>query len=164
MEARKFHDNQGGQWVISLTVDTVKEVRNQLGFDLLAIDDQKNLTQLAGDMILLVDVLWLICESQAASRDISSKQFGERLVGDPIEQATSALLRALCDFFPSRRRAILLKSVEKVLAADEVWMTRMEREVESGLIDKMIAKGQEELEEKLAELTASGKSSGDSPA
>lgn len=98
-----FKDANNREWVVKLDAPTIKEVRDT--FDGLDLIDGKgeSYLRLAADPILLIDVLWVICRKQA-NGNITDEQFGQSLVGDPIEQATEALLKAILDFFPSRKR------------------------------------------------------------
>lgn len=120
-----FKDANGREWLVKLDGPKIGEVRKTCGVDLAAIDGSAA-EKLRDDPCLLVDSLWVICKSQAQSQSITSAQFGEALVGDSIEFATEALIDAINDFFPSRRREHL-----KTLTA------RMRETREAGLEDAM---------------------------
>jgi hypothetical protein len=101
-----FKDANGREWLVKLDGPKIGEVRKLLGVDLAATDGSAS-EKLRDDPVLLVDTLWVVCRGQAAAGGVSSAQFGEALVGDPIETATEALIDAINDFFPSRRREAL---------------------------------------------------------
>ncbi len=100
----KFTDSAGKEWSISLNLGEAKRIKDAREVDLL---DATNLQRLASDPYLLGDVLYLVCESQAAAAGIDSKQFGEQLAGDAIDAAADAFLAELVDFFPKRQREAL---------------------------------------------------------
>lgn len=100
-----FRDSNGLEWLVGFTVYDARRCKQVLGLDLL--DSPKDAVKLAGDVGLAVDVLWLVCERQAAERGITDEAFGRSLAGDAIEAAIKVLLEAVADFFPQGQRAIL---------------------------------------------------------
>lgn len=107
---RSFTDTTGRSWNLTVTVLTVKRVREATDVLLTALFDDKCtlLAELSGDLIKLVDVLWVVCEGQAKEAGITPEQFAEGLGGDSLGQAGEALVRATADFFtsPEQRRAL----------------------------------------------------------
>ena len=109
---KTFKDKNGVVWELEVTVGVVKRVRAVLKIDLAKLDETLYL-RLSEDPVLLVDLLWVICEKQAQGRTITDEQFGESLAGDAIEEATTALLEAIADFFPGPRRSLFQKVISK---------------------------------------------------
>lgn len=109
-----FKDAEGRNWIIAVNVPTIKAVRE------LDTDNVVNLAETSGDVIdrleadlvLLVDVLWVLCEKQAKEAGVTEVQFGEALLGDAIEEATKALIEAMVNFTPGQRRLLLRKAIE----------------------------------------------------
>ena len=114
-----FTDNKGRKWDIVLNVNQMKRDRAVLGIDLVNVItlDAKGevkvdlIDRIANDPCLLVDILCVLTEKQAASLGVSDIQFGESLAGDAIEEATKAFLDELVDFFPGAKRLFLQKAV-----------------------------------------------------
>ena len=114
-----FTDNKGRKWDIVLNVNQMKRVRAVLGIDLVNVItlDAKGevkvdlIDRIANDPCLLVDILCVLTEKQAASLGVKDIQFGESLAGDAIEDATKAFLDELVDFFPGAKRLFLQKAV-----------------------------------------------------
>lgn len=114
-----FTDNKGRKWDVVLNVNQMKRVRAVLGIDLVNVItlDAKGevkvdlIDRIANDPCLLVDILCVLTEKQAASLGVSDIQFGESLAGDAIEDATKAFLDELVDFFPGAKRLFLHKAV-----------------------------------------------------
>lgn len=108
-----FKDTNGREWRIHLDAPTIREIRNT--FDGLNLIDAEGrcFAQLAGDPVTLVDVLWCLCRDQAQAAGVTDVQFGRALMGEAIEQATEALLNAILDFFPPRKRGALRAVYER---------------------------------------------------
>lgn len=107
----QFKDTQDRTWDIVVTITTISRVRDTLGVDFLSAPDV--IGNVKDDIMLLCNVLYVICQDQANRINVSDKQFGEGLAGDVIEHATEALIAALIDFFPTRRRELLRAVNEK---------------------------------------------------
>ena len=116
---RQFTDNKGRTWDVELNVRQMKRVRDVLGVDLVNVITADRdggvatdtLDRVANDPILLVDILWVLCEGQAKPAGVTDEDFGSALAGDSITEATKAFLDELVDFFPGARRLILKKAV-----------------------------------------------------
>jgi len=107
-----FKDSDGKDWILVLDAPTIRAVRSDCKIDLASLDD-KPFQQLHDDVVLLVDVLYVMCRDQAIAKDITDRQFGQRLVGDAIDRATAALLEAITDFFPQSQRLLLSSLARK---------------------------------------------------
>jgi hypothetical protein len=110
-----FKDTSGREWLVTLNVAQVKRVRERLGVNLADLQEGNLLTRLA-DPVLLVDVLFVLVQPQAEEKNITDEQFAAGLGGDTLADAATALLEALCDFFPQPTRLML----RKVLAQTQV--------------------------------------------
>lgn len=101
---RTFKDNNGLEWRVRLDVAAVKDVRAELGVNLMDLPEPGGelLGRLTGDPVLLVDVLYVICRSQADGRSIMDEQFGRGMSGDALRYAGEALLEEMMEFLPAR--------------------------------------------------------------
>lgn len=135
-----FTDASGDAWNLRLDVNTIRRVRDAHRVDLARIfTDVKSLDQLFGDVVLLVDVLYEIVRPQANARQIDSQQFGERLVGDALDRAVTALEEAYIESVPqSRRRQLLRRLVDGTRAAQAQATLRIENAID-GLIRTAIS-------------------------
>ena len=112
-----FEDAKGQKWDLEITVGVIKRVRSALDIDLVELDAA--VYKRLDDPVMLVDLLWLICEEQANGRKVSDEDFGRGLAGDPIEHATNALLGAVADFFPGRKRSLMQTMISKTATLQE---------------------------------------------
>lgn len=117
---RQFTDTKERVWDVELNVRQMKRVRDVLGIDLVNVIQAgkdgavatDTLDRVANDPILLVDILWVLCEGQAKLAGVTDDDFGSSLAGDSISDATRAFLDELVDFFPGARRLFLKKAVD----------------------------------------------------
>ena len=117
---RQFTDTKERVWEVELNVRQMKRVRDILGIDLVNVIQAgrdgtvatDTLDRVANDPILLVDILWVLCEGQAKAAGVTDDDFGSSLAGDSISDATRAFLDELVDFFPGARRLFLKKAVD----------------------------------------------------
>ena len=117
---RQFTDTKERVWDVELNVRQMKRVRDVLGIDLVNVIQAgkdgavatDTLDRVVNDPILLVDILWVLCEGQAKAAGVTDDDFGSSLAGDSISDATRAFLDELVDFFPGARRLFLKKAVD----------------------------------------------------
>jgi hypothetical protein len=102
----QFTDGKNRTWQLNLDAPKISSVRSSLDINLIDEEGQA-MQKLASDPILLVDVLWHLCSPQVEPGKVTPVDFAEGLVGDVIETATAALVQAVVDFFPKRKRALL---------------------------------------------------------
>lgn len=157
-----FKDNRGQEWVLEVTVDDIRNVRKRLDFNLVDISEE-SINKLYDDPVLLVDVIWLLCESQATGKKIKDVEFGRSLRGDAIEEATAALLESIADFFPGSRRSLL----KQVISTTEEMRTKvdglaMDQISDPELVNRVVkatkTKMESEVEEYLTHLSSATKS------
>jgi hypothetical protein len=150
---RTFNDNAGRTWSLTLSVWTVKKVRDLLGVDLLDLggeaatrDKPGLLFRLIADPVLLVDVLYVVCRDQADSAAITDEQFGRAMGGDAIDAATKAFLEELADFTPSprdraRARKVIATTWAMIEKAQDVLDAKAEKELPAAVESALSALG-----------------------
>ena len=110
-----FKDCEGREWSLKVTVRSIQAVRAARDLDLASFDEG-TMDRLATDPVLLVDVLWLLCEKQARERGVGEEQFAEAMFGDTIERAVDAMVESIAAFFPERKSCLLRNVTAKVNA------------------------------------------------
>ena len=70
------------------------------------------LEKISEDPILLVDLLFVLCEKQVKERNMSTEDFANVFSGEVIENAVNALLYEIIDFFPETKKAVLKKILD----------------------------------------------------
>lgn len=140
--SNQFTDNKGRAWVVEVNVTAIKRVRDRLGIDLLSmLDDKAALMQrLLFDAVLLVDILYVVCEPQCNERSVTDEDFGAAMAGDPIEVATGALLEQMVSFSPHPKdRAALGKVVAAMRSGMEQARERVYARLETDEVDRAVA-------------------------
>ena len=130
-----FIDSAGRTWTVRVDVGAVKRVRAALGLDLMQVAEKRTadgrepgvLERLASDPVLLVDVIYVLCEEHAKRLGVSDEEFGRAMLGDALDGAVKAMLGAVVDFFPNPRERAALK---RVLTAAETAAEKARDEVE----------------------------------
>ena len=152
---RTFVDNAGRTWTVAISVYAVKRLRALLGIDLYGLvdDEFKGLGKLLSDPVSLVDMLYVLCQSEAEKLGVTDESFGRAMAGDAIERATEAFLTELTDFFPDAR---VRTGIAKVLT--------LGREVRDRMLSHAIEKMDEINPEDVARtlINSSGNSRGSS--
>lgn len=156
-----FRDRLGRDWKLSVTVGTIKRVRDLCGVNLYQIIeigktgelDMSLIDRLSGDPVLLVDVLYAVCKPDADARGVSDESFAEGIIGDAIEDAVNALLDEITDFFPEAKR----RALQKALQATRRFADATKKKLEAVLSDPDLDRRLDSALEKLND------SSGNSP-
>ncbi|MEQ8785133.1 MAG: hypothetical protein RIC55_02505 [Pirellulaceae bacterium] len=163
MASHVFHDTAGRSWDLTLSIGTVRRLKQTLGVDLLAVLDSDVLARLSVDLELFVNCLFVICQEQARAGGVTDEQFGAALGGDVFDEAAAAFTQALVDFFPQRRREVLAKLAGKVSdlesKAAQLAVTKLDSPVTQAMIEREFS----QADRRLDELLNSGSTSGAAP-
>ncbi|TWU17988.1 hypothetical protein [Allorhodopirellula heiligendammensis] len=145
-----FTDTKNRRWDLTLNVNAVKRVRDLAGVNLMRVlDEPQLLAELSADPILFVDGIFAVVMPQAKDLGVTDEQFGESFDGSTIEDATSAFLEAIVDFFPGARR----KTLEKVLGRAATMVASQEAKLATALSDGTIDRA---IDEAMAAIASSG--------
>ena len=120
---KTFTDAASRAWEVTVNVGAVRRVRDLLGVDLMDVAGGDLLERLADDPVLLVDVLYVLVKPQADAKGVSDEDFGRGMVGGVLDEAASALMKELLDFFPSAQRARALGKMARKLEAQQAAVT-----------------------------------------
>lgn len=140
---KTFKDTAGLEWPVSVNVASIKRVRDMAAVDLLAVADGKMIDRLYQDPISLVDTLWAICQPQIVERQTTPEQFATAIAGDALEDATTALMEDLRDFFPKARRTTMGKALTKIREVDERAHQRAGEKIDAMDVDALLAQSSE---------------------
>lgn len=133
-----FKDNKERTWSLTIDVNAIKRVRGLLDVDLLTVIDGKLIQKLLIDAVLLCDVIYCLVKPEADEKNVTDEDFGSSMIGDPIDDATTALLEELVDFFPGPKRAILRKALEKIKRVETLGMKLANERLDDPKLDEEI--------------------------
>lgn len=144
---RSFKDNEQRSWPVSVTVSTIKRVRDRAKVNLLEILGGDLLQKLIQDPVILCDVLFAVCEPEASKVGVSDEAFGRAMAGDALDDGCKVLLESLADFFPSPlQRANLRRVLELTTRVLTQAHEKIEARFASGEIEMKIAAEVQKLE------------------
>ena len=137
---KSFKDEKGRCWDLTINIGTVKKVQGLLDVNLLELEKGEPvlLTRLGTDLMLLVDIIYVLCKAQADQRDISDEDFGLALNGEAICQAQEAFYEELVLFFQGLGRGDLALAIKTQLELIQKAVKVIEVKIKSLDIDKHI--------------------------
>lgn len=156
---KTFKDNAGRTWTVTVDVSAIKRVRSLLDVNLLEVLDGRLIERLAGDPVLLCDVLYALVKPEADAKGITDEDFGRAMAGDAVEHATTALLEELVDFFPQGKRRLLQKALGKLKSWEAKALDVAQKRLESPELNEKL----EAALKAAGSATTAGGSSGSSP-
>jgi len=133
-----FNDTLGRTWSLTINVDVIRRVRSLLNINLLDAVDGKLFERLVSDPVVLCDILFAICQPEAQAKNVSDEDFGRALGGDVLDCATTALLEELVDFFPSGKRTVFRKALDKLKTLEGLALEVATRRLESTELEQKL--------------------------
>jgi hypothetical protein len=134
-----FTDKNDRRWQVDVTTTDIKNVRSLLDFDLLDDDLGGMVGRLAEDMVLVVDVVFLLCREQAEKLGISDADFGRSISGDVLSAAADALIEAIVQYLPhKKKRELLARLWAAILEGFDKAATKALEIVTSGEMERAI--------------------------
>ncbi len=96
----KFTDAKGREWRIELTYGVLDQIKDDLGIDLLDVQNGGAQSQKLGfDLRAFINLLFVVCEDQAKEAAIDDVAFGRSLGGSSLKEAFDAFQAEYVDFF-----------------------------------------------------------------
>lgn len=142
-----FKDTEGRTWDCAIDYAAAKRVRG--GMDVNLLDGKEALEALVDDVMMLVDVIYVVVQPQAEQRGVSDEQFGAALDGDTIDAATSAFLEAFVNFSQPAKRPAMRQLIQKLDQLERVWADKAQQTIESGALDTLVAKELDLMDRKI---------------
>lgn len=162
----QFVDQRGRTWRLELNYSLAKRLREATSLDFVNYQDGKALLAIHDSDEKLVQVLWLLCESQAQAASVGEEEFGVGLGGDALEQAIEALEQALINFSrPARRQAMQAirdKAHELVAAQTDLATTKIRSPKVTQLMEAKIREVSEQIDRQIDAAMQTPSTSGNS--
>ncbi len=95
-----FTDNKKRTWTVVIDVAAAQRIKAMLGIDLMDALGGGFMKKLAADPALLGNLLFVLCEKQAAERAVPERKFRAALTGSLLLAAFCAFTSELVSFFP----------------------------------------------------------------
>jgi len=127
-----FRDKASRAWEVDINTTTISRVRKRLTINLLELVLHNNeLIDKLADPVLLVDVLFVLCEDQCQKAGVSDEDFGRALSRDNVEQGLDLILEGVVNFSPRALRPAYQKVLEKARKYETVQQGRVLEAVNS---------------------------------
>lgn len=108
-----FQDEKKREWTIRLDALLIEQVREDCDPKFLLGEPTETLTRLDEDPVLLCNTIWVLCRDQARERGIEQADFYSHVIGDSIDAAADALVKAAVSFTRGRQRELLTVGAAK---------------------------------------------------
>lgn len=163
-----FKDLRGRTWAVDITLGTLARVKSESGLDLLTIHqpDSSVLERLTSDPALLLQTIVAVIRPQLQQQGVTETEFGDSLAEQQAWDATEALLRGLCDYYPPEKRAAMHRLLDAVLSAARNVNSRATAQLAKALGTMEPAAIEQQIERAIsgASMTSSPASSASTPA
>ena len=113
----EFTDTRGHTWPLAFDYSLARRIKKEAGLDFVNAHDGKAIEAIYRSDEKLVQVLWLLCQEQAAREQIDEEDFGRGLAGDALGSAIDALQEALVLFSRPANRPVLTQILAKAREA-----------------------------------------------
>ena len=113
------------------------------------------------DPVLLCRVLYVLCRKQREQQQVSEEEFYVGVIGDAIDDATDAMLKAIVSFTPRRSRELLEVSVLKTDRLRQMATERALKKINDPALEaKLLDLIDQKMDEALGSLTPRPSASG----
>jgi len=125
-----FKDANNREWMIKIDNNAIKRIEAITGIEhfIPKLEDPNFFEMFIGDPVMICDTIYAICKPQAEKQNINDEQFGEILVGEPIEHALYAFMEALVEYFPPKKARV---HAEKWRRACQIVETGLEKQYQA---------------------------------
>lgn len=134
-----FEDDAGDTWVIRPSTVFLMSIEQRLDAKFSRVDDSDGaLLRMLGDPMFAFRCIALAVEGQLGERGLSLEEFSDRLVGDTLGRAQTALVDAVVAWFPDpARRKAAQEAVAAFRQAENALTSRAMQELKSLDVDKL---------------------------
>jgi hypothetical protein len=130
----QIKDREGRVWNIEINPWSIRRVREALNINLLEmLEKDSTLAEDLEDPVRSVELVWCLCQPQAAEREVSEKSFWESLDQDMLDSAGLAIMEGIANF----SRAAIRPALETVAAKTAKLRDRL-----TGQVQEAIASGE----------------------
>ena len=153
-----FKDKTGQEWTVSLDPVIADEIKQKHQIEIVNLEKDPML-KLRTDPMNLVAVMYLICQEQIQSRNLSPEQFA-KLLPFPPDAMLTAVEESIVSFFPTGRhshvREVLASYANMGQKTDELTTAKMRSVMDNPQTMKLLsAKADREIETAIKTLTDS---------
>lgn len=132
-------DINGKEWTFRFTARTVRELAAETRLDTKALTGENSLlARMQQDETVLYTVLWITVRPQAEQYGVNENEWFELLDNDALESAVMEWTEAYINFSHPARKLALMKSFEATRKVMDGARAKIEHELKSGNLDRVI--------------------------
>lgn len=170
-----FKDAKDREWELKIDAPAIMAIRDDCDPDFLRNDFDEGVNnsydRMLNDPVLLCRVVYHLTAKQRRERDITEEDFYMQVIGETIDAATEAMLKAILAFIPRRTGKLLetfakqdqLRQQAATKAAAKMNDPEMEKKL-MAIIENEMGAATEKLLTQLGSATGSPESSASTPA
>lgn len=134
MKYENFKDAKDREWQIAVTPWEQNVIKATLGvnvYDLVDLNliaeestedepvtlSSKLIKRFENDDMLLANIMWKVCESEATKREVDQRDFIQGCTGEALDRAYVALMGACANFFRRPEHRLVLEKITGALKA-----------------------------------------------
>lgn len=144
-----FKDSSGQSWPVEIGILTARKIHQTTGVNCYKLLDPAVLTELENDPVRFTDLLWCICEKTATDRGLDFETFLVK-IADTIDQAFDAVVDAVVDLLPEKKRPAARKVAQALTAAGErvqaLAAAKLETIDPAALADELVRRLEKEIQ------------------
>ena len=170
LDMHEFRDTKDRTWKLEINVDSIEQVKEQCGINLLDMADPDSglMREINAFPPLVGKLLFAAVADQAKTKEVDEREFKRSMSGDCLSLAIDALLEEIVLFFPKHRRSLLLavldKNREVEQAGTDLMLTRLaDPELKEQALAAMDRRVKLQIAEALSDLGPAPAASGSSP-
>lgn len=154
----KFMDKTGEEWLVSLDLPTIEEIRDDHGMSLVDLETDP-LLKMRNDPAVMLATMLVICRDQIEQRGLSREEFLKRTPSPP-DPMLDAVKEAIVDFFPTGRashvREVLASFESMASKTDELTLAKIKSTIKDPkVLSRLKRFGDSEIEKELDKLFSS---------
>ena len=135
----RIKDTKGREWDILINIPTLGLVREELKTNLLeSVLPENALIEKLADPLDLSAVLYLLCKSQLAEKNVEAADFYASLDRDALESGLQGIMEGVISFSPSGLRPAYQKVLTKARKMEAIQRERLDTLINSPDFDAML--------------------------
>ena len=146
-----FTDEHKQTWEVRINAPIIEAIREEVDPDFLKNEtgESNTMDRLAGDLVLLVQVLTVCCRKEREARGLDGTEFAELIFGDTLDGAVMAIRDAVMSFSPKQTREILEASAALSDKARDYGVQKATKALNS---EAMLNRAKKEIDQMLEQL------------
>lgn len=125
----KFTDAKSREWLIDLDPLVIDDVFKELTISLYTLTDNgmKALQELLENTPVFCNLVYILVRDQAREAGIDEREFMRGMKGDALEEMGIAFYKALAEFYPKKKRELMMQALNQMSDHQNQLMPMMQK-------------------------------------